>query len=244
MLQRITYDPGPDLRGVRFRYDLLHRASTCFGKRGATLLAWGFGPDGLRLVVEGDPKVLRRACRGLRVGTTHALIRSNLVASARLRRDTTEDLFGAVLWAHSGPVEDGAGGPLASPWSSHRDLLQFRRAPFYDAAVLVGRVSSRHLHEAAGGDLLPNGWPPPAHACEDLSLLLRIAAAVLGVLPADRRCFRLFVHLAKYRGWTNAWLADALALTTRRIRQLATTPEPDLDLALMTLADPRLSQVP
>ena len=67
---------------------------------------------------------------------------------------------------------------------------------------------------------------------------------LLGVLPADRRCFRLFVHLGNARGWSTQDLAAALALTARRVRQLKASPEPMLRVALMSLADPRLCVVP
>jgi hypothetical protein len=71
-----------------------------------------------------------------------------------------------------------------------------------------------------------------------------MAGSVLGVLPGDRRSFRLFVHLAIARGFSKADLADALVLTQRRIRQLAAATEPQLDLGLCALADPRLRCVP
>jgi hypothetical protein len=74
--------------------------------------------------------------------------------------------------------------------------------------------------------------------------LLRVSAAVIGVLPSDRRCFRLFVHLARMAGWETVNLASALALTPRRVRQLAAEDEPDLPLALWAFDDPRLAIVP
>ncbi len=155
-------------------------------------------------------------------------------------------LFEAIRWAHVAPREVAALGPLSTPWTSHRDLLQLRRAPFYDASVLEGRLDPRELHLACGGQPLPPGWPPPPGEREALSLLLRVAGGVLGRMPADRRCFHLFVQLARVRGWHTRAIADALVLTRRRIRQITAEGVcgQKLDMALATLADPRLGRVP
>lgn len=246
MLERVTIllAEGRELcTEPPFRYALVERAGSCLARRNARLLAWGFGPEALRLVVRGAPPDIAAACGGLKNGTRHALLRRS-GGRVVVERAACRHLVRAVAWAHRGPVDGGAAGPLASPWSSHRDLLCFRRARFYDAGPLRRSVDGRAVHVACGGAPLPEGWPPPPGAREDLTLLLRIAAAVLGVLPADRRCFRLFVHLARARGWSTAPLARALALTRRRVRQLAAAPEPDLSLALIALSDRRLGALP
>jgi len=226
------------------RYGLLERAARSAARREVQVLAFGLGPTEVRLVLEGGEEEVRNTVRGLKVGT----IREVRAWGGRLCwgpvvRQPVGELGEAVAWAHLAPVDGGTPGPLATPWSSHRDLLGFRTATFYDPAVLDGRVDPHEIHRLCGGEPLPDGWPPPGGR-ESLSVLLRLAGAVLGVLPADRRCFRLFVHLARARGWGTSDLARALTLTTRRIRQLACLDEPLLPVAMTALGDPRLCRVP
>lgn len=232
------------LVGAVFRYEVLGRLAASARGQGVELLAFGFAPTELRMVLAGEPDRIGHAIRGLKVGTLRAAGRWDLsLRSGPTLREPATDVEAAVIWAHRGPVEAGAAGPLASPWSSHRDLLGFRRAPFFDPGPALRRVDPRRVHAGCGGEPLPAGWPPEG-GFEQLSTLLRVAGGVLGVLPADRRCFRLFVHLARARGWQTRDLAEALDLTGRRVRQLAAEPEPVLPLALATLGDPRLSRVP
>jgi hypothetical protein len=247
MIERVSVDLTRGrltLLGAVFRYEVVQRLSRVAAERGVRLVAFGFAENELRLVLEGEPDDIGMALMALKLGTVRAAARWGLeIRSGRSKRFATQDLFVAVVWAHRGPVEAGAADPLASPWSSHRDVLGFRRAAFYDPAVLAGRIDPRKLHRACGGTRLPSGWPPKT-GTEDLGLLLRIAGAVLGVLPADRRCFRLFVHLAKSRGFTTSEVAEALSLTSRRVRQLAADAEPELPLALAVLGSPVLQRVP
>lgn len=234
------------LLGAVFRYEVMDRLSKSAASRGVAILAFGFCSDALRLVLEGGAEDVKNVLRGLKVGTIRAAERWGVsLRTGPTIREAVADggLLDAVAWAHRAPIEAGANGPLASPWSSHRDVLGFRRASFYDPSVLAGRIDPNQLQRRCGGDPLPSGWPP-APGREDLSLLLRIAGSVLGVLPADRRCFRLFVHLAKARGWATIEVARALSITTRRVRQLAAELEPTFDVAMMSLADPQLSRVP
>ena len=155
------------------------------------------------------------------------------------------ELIDSVEWAHRGANEAIGAAPLATPWSSHRDLLGYRVAPFYDARVLDNRIDLNQLHLCLGGRALPEKMTQ-AHTQkrESLSTLLRVAGSVMGVLPADRKCFPLFAQLAKKRGWRNADIAYALSLTGRRIRQMLTQLEPKLELAFATLSDARLRVVP
>jgi hypothetical protein len=247
MVEQVLVDFSLDIpafAGATFRYGVLERLQACAAARGVEVLAFGFGRRELRLVLEGEPRAITNTLRGTKVGTVRAACRypSRFRAGPSQRAPVT-DLTDAVAWCHMGPIEAGALSPLASPWSSHRDLLGFRYARFFDASLIAGRVDPHLVHAMCGGRTLPLRWPPRGRA-EDLSLLLRIAAAVSGVLPADRRCFRLFVHLAKTRGWQTLPVARALALTTRRVRQLKAEREPHLKTALKSLGDPRLSLVP
>lgn len=238
------------LVGGLFRYGLLDRVSRCAASRQIVLLAFGFEVSGLRLVLEGESDAIEGLVRGVKGGTARSLGRwgLSLGRSCSSREEISEsELRAAVCWAHTAPPETIIGGPLITPWTSHRDLMQLRRASFYDASVLDGRVDPLAVHESAGGRPLPHGWPPPPGERESLSRLLRVAGGVLGLMPADRRCFHLFVHLARARGWPTRSIAEALVLTRRRIRQIAAAPSPEqqvFGMALATLADPRLAQVP
>jgi hypothetical protein len=77
-----------------------------------------------------------------------------------------------------------------------------------------------------------------------MNRLVRIAAGVLGMLPANRSTFRLVVHLGRALGYAVDQIAAALQLTSRRIRQLFADHEPLLEAALLHVADPRLGVVP
>ncbi len=230
--------------GSVVRYGLLERASRAAAERGATLLAFGMTPGEVRLVFEGSADAVRNAARGAKVGTTRAVLaRGATLVFGPTRRERVHDLVEAVTWAHRAPLEAGATGPLASPWSSHRDLLGWREAAFFDASPLRARVEAAAVHERVGGGDLPRARKPDGHR-EPLTLLLRVAAALRGVLPADRRCFGLFCQLARARGWRTMEVADALMLTDRRVRQLYQVADPLVPVALGTLADPRLCRVP
>jgi hypothetical protein len=250
MLERVLIEVnrgGDLLESAVSRYGILERLARSAGRLGVGVVAFGFARGELRAVLEGEPDAITNVVRGVKVGTTRAARawRTEVTFAPTLRwvlhpRGLTE----AVAWAHRGPVDAGAAGPLASVWSSHRDLLGYRDAQFFDGRALRARVDARAVHALAGGGELPLAHARLRRSGESLSLLLRLAAAIVGVLPADRRCFRLFVHLARRLGWGTRDLASALMLTGRRIRQLASGREPLVQVALRSLADPRLSRVP
>lgn len=247
MVERVSMDltAGQELSGAVFRYEVIARLSRCARGRGVTLLAWGFGRSELRVVIDGPADAVPNVLRGLKVGTVRAAARWGIsFTSGPSERRRVTDLTEAVAWAHRVTLDNGATSVLESPWSSHRDLLGVRRAAFFDAAPLLRRVDPFEVHDRCGGASLRTGWRARVEGREDLGFLLRLAGAVLGRLPADRRCFRLFVHLARTRGWHTYEVAEALALTPRRVRQLAAEQEPDLPLATACLADARLSKVP
>jgi hypothetical protein len=231
------------LLGAVFRYDVMERIAKAAVEQDVKVLAFGFGEADLRLVLEGGAEPIARLLRAVKVGTVRAARRwgMSLRSGGHLRTES-DDLQDAVAWAHLAPVEAGASDPLASPWSSHRDVLGYRAAPFFDASHVRDRIDLRRLHRQCGGVRLPSGWPP-AHT-DDIELVLRVAAAVIGVLPADRRCFRLFVNLGRNQGFTTRVMADALALTQRRVRQLASQLDPNLEKGLAVLGSPVLCRVP
>ncbi|MBX2797716.1 MAG: hypothetical protein KTR31_08615 [Myxococcales bacterium] len=235
------------LVGAMFRYGVLQRMRRCSDRREVAFLAFGFEGEALRVVLEGSTHGIGNALRGAKVGTVRALDRwgIDLRPSPAVRIAVGDcDLLQAVAWAHRAPRLHARRGPLGSPWTSHRDVLGFRSAPFYDPSLLHGRVDPRRLHAICGGRPLPRGWPPPPGERERLTLLLQVAAAVLGVLPADRRCFRLFVHLARLRGWDTRAIAEALALTRRRVRQMLGESVEELQMALAMISDIRLGVLP
>lgn len=227
-----------------WKYALIDRVARCARRAQVELLAFGMGGSVLRLVIEGERSSRANLLRGVKVGTSRQVAAAGeRVLFVETIRAPASDLTAAVSDAHRLPVEHGAVGPLDSPWSSHRDLLAFRDAPFYRASVLRGRVEPAAVHLACGGGALPDGWPP-AEGAYSLALLLRVAAAVLGTVAADPACFGTFVQLARARDHRVKDIAAALAVTPRRVRQLARRDDARIELAARTLADPRLRRVP
>ncbi|MEO0604409.1 MAG: hypothetical protein AAF211_23450, partial [Myxococcota bacterium] len=191
--------------GASFRYSLLDRFRRCGRPHGVTLLAFGFeGPRGLRCVVRGGPRSVGAALKGIKVGTAlslrHQGVCGALGVSAR-KTVATPEAVDAVVWAHRAPLEGHRGPrqPLATPWSSHRDLLGYREAVFFDAKPLRRVVDPGDVHARCGG--VPRAPTSVTSGTWPLGTLLRVAAAVMGVVPADRRCFGLFAHLALEGGW-------------------------------------------
>lgn len=241
MIERIRFEAeaGELVQGAVVRYEMLYRLARAARQRGVAILAFGLEATRVRTVVEGDREKIAAFIRTVQAGTCRAMVgwRLHLAWGPAAREEVAEDdLAAAVAWAHrAGLPEDG--DPLSTPWTSHRDLMGYRKADFYDPSMLTCRVDRVRVHRLAGGVRLPEGWPPATPEPEPLARLLRVAGAVLGVLPTHRSCFRLFVHLGRTRGWGTSALADALVLTPRRIRQLAAEPEDRLPLALLTLAE-------
>lgn len=234
---------GPEhLARASARYDLLQRLAESARRRDVSVLAFGLGRDEVRVVLEGPARERDLVVLGMKSGTA----RSIAATGAVLLWDDTErievspaDLAPTVAWAHTVP---GVDDPLATPWTSHRDLLGFRRARFYDAEGLRERVDPLEVHRLAGGGPLPR---IRRHALgARLDALLRVAAAVLGVSPADRACNRLFVQLARAHGFPSDAIEDALLVGARRVRQLAQHRDPLLPVAQVHLADQRLMQLP
>lgn len=129
----------------------------------------------------------------------------------------------AVAWVHRAPGP----APLSSPWSSHRDLLGLRHAPWFDTSLLHACVQPHQVTPL----IAPTPVPLPT-----LDALFRVAAECQGWLPGDRRSFATFVQLARAQGHGTTSLARALQLSPRRIRQLAQTPCPALPLARRALS--------
>lgn len=236
---------GPALDGAVTRYAWLARVGGAAARHGARLIAFGLGDGELRLVVAGAPAAIAHVMRAFRCGANAEARRWG--AAIRWRRAEKRlllagELLDALAWAHRAPVDAGEPALLASPWSSLRDWLGYRRAPFFDAdaaaAALAPDVPARLRAEAP-----PRRAQRPA--APSLDGLLRVAAAVCGVLPTDRRCWRLFAQLAREHGHGTAIIARRLGLTPRRVRQLVAAGDADrLPAARATLGDAELSRVP
>lgn len=230
------------LRRAGARYDLIERLTEAARAREVRVLAFGLGDDELRVLLEGDEAQCANVVRVTKAATCRTARSAGAVimwAMGERAAVTEADLAEQVAFCHRvGPSAD----PLASPWTSHRDLLGYRQASFYDAGVLNSRVDPVEVHALAGGGSLPARGRRTVRAT--LAEVLRIAAAVVGVPPGHRRSFRLFVHLGRAIGWAPIELAKALVLTSRRIRQLSVGDEPLLSVALAHIADERLAVVP
>lgn len=242
---RLRVNEGSEaLRVAMPRYALLERLWDACVKQDVTLLAFGLASDEVRILLEGEVSGAANVARGVRVGTvSDARSRGSVLTFAETERWTAESLEDGVVWAHQAVLGDGTAGPLASPWSSHRDLLGFRDAAFYDPDPLDGRVDVARIHARTGGRALPGG-PVTPRPNTPVSLVLRVAASVLGLLPSDRRSFALAAQLAAACGWSTRDVAEALMLSRRRVRQLRHEPMAPVGLGLIALADPRLCVVP
>jgi hypothetical protein len=219
------------------RYALIERVAAAAGDRGVLFLGFGIAGESVRLVLAGDDQAVARAVHGVKAGTARQARNGGaFLLWSDTRITATADVAAALDWAHAA----GDADPMAHPWTSLRDLLGLRRAPFYDADVVASFLDRDALAARYALPVAPGQPPSPG----PIGHLLRVAAAVRGVLPGDRTSFRLFVHLARAAGVANDTLARALCLTERRIRQLIAEHEPMLGPALLTLADPRLAAVP
>ncbi len=241
----LAWDGDPSrLARPAFRYALLDRVARAATRRAGQLVAFGLGPEDVRLVIDATPAGAERIVHAVVSGTS----RTDAAQRARLHwyeRDITMvdrgGTLDAIAWAHAAAGDT----PLASPWTSHRDWVGLRRAPFFDRHAVPG-ISPSAVHAASGGGTLPlaaTPWTPQAPSVAPMRLL-RVAGAVRGRLPSDRRCFRLYAHLARSVGRDVHHTARSLCLTRRRINQLLAEPERDLRIAHAHLADPRLAAIP
>ncbi|MFT6144722.1 MAG: hypothetical protein ACJAZO_001058 [Myxococcota bacterium] len=247
MIERIqiAVDTGwRELATSRERYALLVRLSGACAKQGVGLLGFGLADRQVRFAVEGPATAIAHAMRGVRVGTVASLRGQEVVLClGQTKRSRSSSVEDALVWAHQVSRVDGALGPLASPWTSHRDVMGFRTASFFDAEAVRSRIDVHRVHLRSGGRALPASILEPQEGAP-VGFLMRLSASVLGLLPSDRRSFALFTQLARACGWSIRDVADALMLSARRVRQLANGPRAPVDVALISLHDPRLCVIP
>lgn len=213
------------------RYRLLDRVARAASRRSVRLL--GFSVDTtVRLLLAGRPDPVGTTVAVTKMGTVQAAAHAGRALSlGETRRRRIFEPSRALVQLHR---REGR-CPLSDPWTSHRDLLGLRHAPFYDATAW--HIDPRWVHVEAGGGALPIREAADLHPLDEV---MKTAGAVLGVLPADRACFPLFVHLATRLGWEQKPIARALMVTPRRVRQLKARPARGLRAGLLSLADDRL----
>ena len=232
----------PKLSTPLFRHDLVERLWRASRKQSVRVVAWGMCGGELRLVVRGSDEAVKNVMRGVRVGT----VRSARGCGVSLRSGSSdrwcvgeEQLESAVVWAHEGDRGPEA-DPLENVWTSHRDMMGVRYPVGWGRLLPCSPLQKERIHRTLGGGPTPTNNLAPLPVQAQLGQLLRAASSVLGVLPGDRRGFRLFVHLARASGWTTRSIASALCLTRRRVRQLASESESLCHIARHYLADERL----
>lgn len=235
------------LRTAAIRYGLLHCARRAGVRLGVQVYAFGFGHRHLRLLVSGGGIAVNQLSKALKVAASNHARHLGL----RWRAETTWNRawYGSVLegaaWVQRDVLGPGRRDALATPWTSHRDVVGLRRAPFFDPAPLRRSVDVLHLHRACsrGPVPAPPRWMPEGMKW-DLHGLMRVSAAVHGVLPSERACFATFVQASRHCGASSAALADALQVGKRRVRHYASRRTPCVGAVLASLTDARLLHVP
>lgn len=246
MVQSVTLEFSRPVHSTAERYDLLSRISRLCRRHGIAFLAYALREQSLGLVLDGKGSGIDRVLLGVRRGMAHRASRRGSALTVRVAEQPVDPEPSVDVAARIAACHRSARGadPLAEPWTSHRDLLGLRDAPHFDPAPARARVDPLVVHRLAGGGPLPQGWPPSDPGPVPLATLLRVSAAVIGVVPADRRSFPIFVHLARSAGHPVQAIAASLMLTPRRVRQILEDRHPSLHAARAYLADPRLQVVP
>lgn len=212
--------PLSPLPSAASRTALLARIRSATQRQSLRWLAFGLADDALRLALSGERARLGRLSRAIKVGTnSHEGVQPFGVMWAEEALSPEV----AITWAHAAVLGD----PLATPWTSARDLLGHRVAPFFCA-------------RSSWSETAPEAPPSPLACSATLAQLLQVSGSVMGRGPADPAVFPLFAQLARDHGWSTGATARALALTPRRVRQLRARAHPALPLAQRALADPRL----
>jgi hypothetical protein len=221
------------------RYEILSRVSRILRGAGVTWYGFSLYAGRLRLVVEGDVAPLTVALNHIAGGTLRAARALGRIGRVEHRRREVDDLFSALVLLHRAP---GPLDPLCYPWTSYRDLLGFRYANFFDPSPALARVDVERLRIACGGG--PIDEAPAREPAVQQDLLYPLSASIQGVVPADRKCFRLYAHLSRVCGVPTDRTARTLGLTPRRVSQMLAEPEPLLPIGLRAASDRRLHVVP
>jgi hypothetical protein len=209
--------------------------------------AFGFGHRHLRLLVSGGGLATAQLSKGLKVAASNTA--RNLGLPWQAESTYARAWYGSVLegaaWVQRDVLSPGRRDALATPWTSHRDALGLRRAPFFDPAPLLAAVDPARLHRACSRGPLP--LPPralPRGMHHDLHGLMRLSAAVHGVLPATRSCFPTFVQASHRCGASRQAIGEALSVGPRQVRHYLKVPTRGVGPVLTSLTDARLLCVP
>jgi hypothetical protein len=221
------------------RYAVLQRVGRVFRSHAIGWYSFALHGTRLRLVADADGPRLSAAMNHVAGGTARAA--RSIGREGRLEhwRSPVADLEEALVDVLRAP---GSLDPLCYPWTSYRDLMGLRYADFFDAAPVRGAINAERIRFACGGGELPRPSVRPEVAPP--GLLVRLAAAFRGVVPADRACFPLFVHLGRACGVSTDKMARTLGLTPRRVNQILEKREPLLPVALGAAGDARMRVLP
>ena len=247
MLHRVQVDltGGPAIRSTVLRYDILARLRRCARRSRVDVLAFGLAAGRARLVTRGTHCRVRSFAHAVKTGTRRALPPGQRRPTAHTSFHPLPggDLPGGIAWAHAAVLCE-VPSVLRSPWSSHRDLLGFRRAHFYDAKRTRRLVDPaqvhRHVSAQAAPVLEPAEPDPGLHPDE----ALHISAAVHGVLPGHWSSRRTAAHMLWQAGYGTAIISDWLGISRRRSQQLLQLPAADVQRAWASVAHPDLRHVP
>lgn len=219
---------------ARARYALLDRVWRKCGDHAVGFRGFSLAREA-SFLLDGSCDAVAWVLRKVRLGNARD---HGSGALLRARRYAVYDAFEALVELHGSHPD-----PLADPWSSHRDLMGFRKAWFFDSSAWA-RPDSQRLHVRLNAGPVPRKPGVPDLVPDDLRLCTRIAAAVLGRLPGHRSSYRLTVQMARAGGLRQKDVAEGLLLSPRYVRILERQPEPLLHRALCCLGDPRLRVVP
>jgi len=242
-------DPQSLFTNTRDRHHFLRLARRLGQRRGARVLAFRLSERWASLLVSGAERDLRHLVRLLQSG--YGVWRYHQGDPMQWRIPVRVPLpHGRAAAAQIADVlhASGGGDPLRHRWSSLRDGLGLREAPWFDACWLKRR-EPRALYRAAGGrGGLPEGavgraiYEAPGAPAPPRWAIVLAAVEVSTGLPADTRSVR---SLRARVAWEVGWPVDDLALqigvqVPAVRRSLRRAPEAAVIRALRHLHDPRL----
>ena len=160
-----------------------------------------------------------------------------------------------LAYTHANPVTAHmVNDPLSWTFSSHRDVLGLRFAPWFSPARAIARLSDSTnrawLHRAAKGAIAlpammepsPLEWPT-----EPFELIRRAVGAVFGLtdeeMQAPKRGARArhcLAAVARVEGWTQAEIARAMDWTDRHMLRVSFELTLEAHAVLVVLRDSRL----
>jgi hypothetical protein len=227
---------------------LMNHANRLACRWGVRMRAFRLGTRWAAILAEGEPDDLgnwgRLVQSGYGVWRYHRLDPIQWLDAVRVRVPDEPTARRVADTLHRGLEPD----PLLIPWSSLRDALGLRRAPWFDGEWLMQRGAVA-VYEAAGGTRLPEraalskpygGWGSlPAR--DPWPQLGAAIAAATGRDPDGRGLKALRVQVAWARGWSLGEVAETLGVQLNAVRRaLRKDLREDVDRALLHLEESRL----